>query len=371
MLDITPAIHGAAGIARYSRELTLALAALPHALDLSLFEVCPRETRLPTPLASLPCVRRNQTARRWRTDVLVDWLLGRSADSLISHADVFHATDHVLPRLRRTRTVFTVYDLSHLHHPSAHLLLHRSYLQLMLPRFLAAADRIIAISRFTARDVIARMRVPEDRIRVIPLGVSARFRSQPPEEVERVRARYGLPERYILSLATIEPRKNLPLLIEAFLESNLPGVSLVLAGGEGWLAERALGARAREAEGRIALTGFIDESDLPALYSGALLFAFPSLFEGFGLPVLEAMSCGAPVLASNASSLPEVVGDAGILLPPGNVQAWVEALKELACRADRRAELREAGIARAAGFTWDRVARDTLEVYRELHASRP
>jgi glycosyltransferase involved in cell wall biosynthesis len=238
----------------------------------------------------------------------------------------------------------------------------------MMPRFLRQADRIIAVSENTRREALRSYDLDPERIDVIPEGVDERFRADvDPGAVEEIRGRYALPPRFVLSIGTIEPRKNLTTLLEAFVavRGRHPDVGLVIAGGRGWMYEsfferlRQLGLE-RDA----VLTGYVPDGDVPALLNAAEVFAFPSEFEGFGLPPLEAMACGVPVLSSNAASLPEVVGDAGVLLPPRDVRAWVQALDSLLGDPAPRAELRAAGLARSRRFTWSAAARRTLEVYR-------
>jgi glycosyltransferase involved in cell wall biosynthesis len=256
------------------------------------------------------------------------------------------------------------------------LLQNRLYLALMMPRFLARADRIIAVSEATRRDALRFYRLNPAKIDVIPEGVEPRFRPEAdPARLEAVRRKFALPRRFILYVGTIEPRKNLPTLLDAYaaLRAQHPDVGLVIAGGTGWLYQSFFDRlRALSLEAHVALTGYVPDDDLPTLLSAAEVFAFPSTFEGFGLPPLEAMACGTPVLCSNASSLPEVVGDsssgsgqsAGLLLPPHDARAWVEALARVLTDPALRADLRARGLARAALFSWGEAARRTLDVYR-------
>jgi glycosyltransferase involved in cell wall biosynthesis len=286
---------------------------------------------------------------------------------------LFHATAHLLPRLTGARSVFTLHDVAYLRFPQHHLPKNRIYLRAMMPRFVRRADAVIAVSEATRRDALRFYRLDPAKIHVIPEGVDPRFTPDPdPERVATVRDRYELPERFVLYVGTIEPRKNLTTLLEAYAEllRRRPEVGLVIAGGKGWLYEpfferlRALGL-----ERRVTLTGHVPDEDVPALMSAADVFAFPSEFEGFGLPPLEAMACGVPVVSSDAASLPEVVGDAGVLVPPHDVGAWVSALDRLLDDASLRDRLRAEGIARARTFTWDAAAAKTIEVYRSVLAA--
>jgi glycosyltransferase involved in cell wall biosynthesis len=190
--------------------------------------------------------------------------------------------------------------------------------------------------------------------------------------LEKVRSRYGLPERFILHVGTIEPRKNLPTLFQSLKLLSTREVRLVIAGRKGWSCEEIFAQLARLGlESQVVFTGFVLDEDLPALYSLAEVFAYPSLYEGFGLPPLEAMACGTPVVSSNSSSLPEVVGDAAILVAPGDVPGWKEAFETLLARPELKASLRESGLRRASRFTWEAAALKTREVYREVYANRP
>ena len=375
-IDYTPAIQQHAGIGRYADELTRALVALNTGDDWRLFYVDP-QARAPTPpLDTLPRTALRQSNKPWRLRVLLSTYLRRGQDQTVGDrtiepTEIFHATDHLLPRLSHTRSVFTLHDLTALTFPSAHTQLNRRFLQLMLPHFLRDADLVIADSSSTQYDALRLYHLPPERVRMVHLGVAARFQPVPPEIQNQVRARYHLPERFILAVGTLEPRKNLITLLEAYhaLRAANSAVSLVIAGGRGWHSEpffdklRALGL-----EHSVQLPGRVPDEDLPALYSLAEVFAFPSLYEGFGLPVLEAMACGTPVVSSDTSSLPEVVGSAGLLLPPDDVFRWKEALARLTTDAALRAELRQRGLRQAAPFTWENTARQTYAVYQEAYA---
>ena len=204
-------------------------------------------------------------------------------------------------------------------------------------------------------------------------GVEPRFRPLPADQVAAWRARQGLPERFILYLGTLQPRKNVETLVRAFarwqerVPSQARDVVLVLAGAKGWFYERLFRlVEDLRVAGRVVFPGYVPNEDLPWWYNAATVFAYPSLFEGFGLPVLEAMACGTPVLAANTSSLPEIVGDAGILLPPKDVEAWATALCEVVVEAEKRHLLAKRGQERARLFSWERTARETLAVYQEV-----
>jgi glycosyltransferase involved in cell wall biosynthesis len=285
--------------------------------------------------------------------------------------DLFHATDFVLPpTLPRTRTLLTVHDLSFVRTPEATAPSLKAYLDVVVPRSARRADHILADSMATKTDLQALYDLPEDKITVLLSGVDPRFRPLPFDMT--MRTRYRLGERpYILSVGTVQPRKNYGRLIAAVARLRAQGhdVSLVIVGGKGWLDDPIYAALdAAGMRDHVHFTGFADEADLPMLYAGALCFAFPSLYEGFGLPVLEAMACGIPVMTSNLSSLPEVAGDAAILVDPHDLDALAEALGQLIENSELRARLIAAGLARAAQFSWEQSAAQLRAVYAALLA---
>ena len=301
---------------------------------------------------------------RWQ-----QWELPRQARSI--HAELLHVPGFDAPRRKPCPVVLTVHDLIGMLFPHNLPPISRFYWSHWLPWSIRWADRVIADSEHTRRDVGRLLDVPAERIAVIPLGVDAAFsRVVDAEALAMMRGRYALPEAFILYVGTLEPRKGLDTLVDAYatLADTLPH-ALVIAGQRGWYTE-ALFAQVRRLglERRVRFTDYVADADLPALYSLADVFAFPSRYEGFGLPPLEAMACGTPVVSSNAASLPEAVGDAGLLVPPDNPGALAAALRRLLGDADLRARLRAAGLAQAQCFTWEETARHTLTVYRELHS---
>jgi glycosyltransferase involved in cell wall biosynthesis len=370
-IDYTPAIQQHAGIGRYADELVRALLAAYPDETWQLFYVDPERRTPAPPLDALPRTALRQSNKPWRLRVLLSTYFRRGQDQTIGPTEIFHATDHLLPHLSHARSVFTLHDLTALIFPTTHTQLNRRFLQLMLPHFLHDATLVVADSASTQRDAQRLYHLPAERIRVVHLGVDPHFQPVAPPIQDEVRERYRLPDRFILSVGTIEPRKNLIVLLEAYqaLHQQDPEIQLVIAGGRGWHSEpffdklRTLGP-----EESVKLLGRVPDEDLPALYSLAEDFAFPSLYEGFGLPVLEAMACGAPVICSNTSSLPEVAGAAAIQIAPTDVAAWTHALKQLSADAALRASLRERGLKQAARFSWETTARQTYAVYQEAYA---
>jgi glycosyltransferase involved in cell wall biosynthesis len=286
--------------------------------------------------------------------------------------DLLHV-QYTAPPLAPCPVVATVHDLSFEHIPETFKRRSRAQLRLTVRATARRAAHVVAPSEFTRRDLIETYGLDPARVTAIPLAAAPRFRPVAEAgELERVRRRYGIAGDYVLAVGSIQPRKNLARLVRAYSalrrargRSNLP--QLVLVGKKGWLYDDTLDAIEDERlAGSVVLTGYVSEGDLPALYTGALCFAYPSFYEGFGLPPLEAMSCGAPVLTGNLTSLPEVVGDAGLTVDPFDAGAITQALARLIDDDALRAELRERGLRRARGFDWRETARMTLQIYRRV-----
>lgn len=285
-----------------------------------------------------------------------------------THPALLHALAFVTPVFSRVPSVVTVYDLSFIHYPALLPAARRLYLRLFTRRSCQKARRIIAISQSTAHDLAVTFGIPAAKIDVAVPGVGEQFEPLPPPEVEDFRRRKGLPDRFLLFVGTLEPRKNLPVLLRAY--AHLPSadraaVPLVLAGGRGWMADDIFSTlESHNLSASVHLPGYIPAEELPLWYNAAQAFVYPSVFEGFGLPVVEALACGTPVLVSQASSLPEAAGAGGKLLPPDQEDAWTAALAQAIHDADWRAEARERGRAHAARFTWAETARHTVDCYR-------
>ncbi len=287
--------------------------------------------------------------------------------------DLYHALAFVAPLVLNTAMVVTVYDLSFLRYPERLSRARRLYLRSMTALTCMRARRVLAISQSTADDLTALLCVPPGKIDVTPLGYDrALFRPLQPAAIAHFRRKRKLPERFWLYIGTLEPRKNLLMLLRAYRQlAPAERLPLILGGGIGWRGRAVLAAIERLDLGEsVRHVGFIPTADLPFWYNGAEAFLYPSVFEGFGLPVLEAMACGAPVLASSASSLPEVVGAAGKSLPPQEQEAWTAALRELKANADWRAAARSRGLERAGMFSWAQTAELTLASYRRALAER-
>ncbi|MGH2558993.1 MAG: glycosyltransferase family 4 protein [Thermomicrobiales bacterium] len=281
--------------------------------------------------------------------------------------DLFHGTVNVVPRGLPCPSVVTIHDLAFLRWPGQVTRRRHRYLARELRSSLGRANRIIAVSEATKADLVEMLGVDPLRVAVTPLGVDERFRPVADDTLAAFMAARGIVRPFVLSVGTLEPRKNLPALLRAFasLTREIPH-DLVLVGGEGWLTgDIHHTLQSPELVGRVRLTGFVEDDDLPAWYRAADCFAFPSLYEGFGLPVLEAMACGVPVVTSNASSLPEVAGNAALLVDPHSVEAIADGIRRVVTEPARANALRRAGQVRAFRFTWERTATLTVAVYRE------
>ena len=354
------------GTEHYSASLLRALTLLPEAQHIRFVlyvnSTSPEEARngLGFELPSNWHVRAIPFPRLWTHIRLSREMVTRPPGGLF-------VPSHVVPLLHPRRTVVTIHDLGYIQYPQAHTRASRLYLHLSTLFSARAATRVIAISEATKRDLVRHYRIEPQKIKVVYHGRDSDYAPvRDRQKLEETAARYGVAQPYCLHVGTLQPRKNLGMLVEAWerlrAEMERPP-QLLLAGKRGWLYASLFEAvQSRGLEGLVKFADYVEQDDLPALYSGALAFTFPSLYEGFGLPPLEAMSCGTPVLASNASSLPEVVGEAGLLLSPREPQEWANAVKRVMESSALQEELSQKGLARAALFTWERCARETLAV---------
>ncbi len=282
-------------------------------------------------------------------------------------ADLYHSAYYLMPYITGVPTLLTLYDLIPLHYPEYSTLKARWLFRWATVLALRTARHTVAISDATRRDFLARFSLRPERVTAIPLAADPAFTPQSPDVVAVLRARYCLPEKFLLYLGSNKPHKNLVRLVEAWavVQAEAPDVTLVIAGA--WLPQHPEPRQPAQALGiddRVCWLGALSGEDLPALYTAADAFVFPSLYEGFGLPVIEAMACGTPVVCANTSSLPEVAGDAALLFDPTQAEAMVAALRRMLNDADVRADLRRRGLAQAVRFSWARTAQETLALYR-------
>lgn len=378
-VDYTAAAWQGAGIGRYTRELIRAVVPRDRGLRYTLFFAA-RGLPAPSPyldeLRALVRANPNVAVRpipltpRLLTILWQRLRLPLPVEGLVGPIDILHAPDFVLPPTR-ARTLLTVHDLTFLVRPEAADAGLRRYLTWAVPRSLRRADLVLVDSRATADDLARLLGVAGPRVRLVYPGVDPRFRPLPPAESEPWRARMGLPAKFLLFVGTIEPRKNLVRLAEAFAlllrehdELARSGLQLVIAGRKGWLYEELFATVARAGlRERVRWLDFVEDAGLPALYNLARAFVYPSLYEGFGLPALEALACGTPVVTSAVSSLPEVVGAAATLVDPLSVEAIAAGITRALSDG---AAAREAGPAQARRFSWDAAARELLACYGEL-----
>jgi glycosyltransferase involved in cell wall biosynthesis len=379
-VDYTAAAWQGAGIGRYTRELIRAAAGVDRGITYKLFYAAgglPASSPFLAELRALCAANPNLIPRpiplrprhltilwqRLRLPLMAEWLIGP--------VDIVHAPDFVLPPTR-ARTLLTVHDLTFLVRPECAEAGLRRYLARAVPRALRRADMVLVDSRATAADLERLLGVGGPRVQLLYPGVDARFRPLPPAEAEPLRAALDLPAEFLLFVGTIEPRKNLVRLIEGFDRligdglggPPLDGLQLVIAGRRGWLYEEVFAAVERLGLGsRVRFLDFFDDGQLPALYNLARAFVYPSLYEGFGLPALEALACGAPVVTAAVSSLPEVAGEAAVLVDPLSVESIAGGIRR--ALADE-ARLRAAGPQQARGFTWAAAAQALVASYRRL-----
>jgi len=368
--DATSAVQQGGGIGRYTRELLGAIAAADHQTQYRIF-FASRDRPRPLPplgpnfhVTSLP-FHDIWLARLWhrvRAPLPVEWITGP--------IDIFHSPDFTLPPVRRsTRTLLTVHDLSFVRDPgsAAPGLLH--YLSSVVPRSVARADHILAVSQATRADLIELYHTPPHKISVLYNGVNEAFKPVAnPARLQAVRAKYGIgPTPFILAVGTLQPRKNYARLIQALARLRHTDLKLVIAGGQGWLFDAIFAEVGRLGlSRRVIFPGFVADADLPALYSAARVVAYPSLYEGFGLTILEAMACGTPVVTSTASSMPEVAGDAALLVSPTDVEALEAALDKALTDENLRADLIAKGYGRVREFSWGESAKQLFGIYCNL-----
>ncbi len=354
-LDATPLLGAVTGVGRYVAGLVSGLAELPAPPQVGLVAFTFRGARDVPHLPGASSAGRRAPARLLQAAWMrsswppVEWLSGP--------ADVMHGTNFVLPPRRRAAGVLTIHDLAYLHDPASVTTASLRYQQLV-PRALRTGAVVVVPSQATADEVMGQYRLSADRVVVTPLGVEPAWAATVPPDAGWLEA-HGLPARYLLAVGSLEPRKDLATLVAAHarLVRERPGTPpLVLVGPPGWGAPLAVGPE-------VVLTGYLSDDDLRRVVAGAELLAFPSRREGFGLPPLEALACGTPVVASDLPVTREVLGDAALLVPPGDVPAFGDALATTldAGRGEERDEAQRR--TRAAAFTWDRCAEATLEAY--------
>lgn len=363
-IELTPLTYTLTGVGYYLRHVVRELMAVMPSGDLRGFIAGIRT--LQTETGMIPCRRLPVPPRILN----VMWERGGRpcVDTCLGGVDVYHAVNYLLPPLKQARGVLSIHDLGFLREPgwsspAAHQRFRRS-----IQRDALRADVVIACSRATKADIVSLLGVPPERVQVIYDAADTIFTPVDRDAAtRRVHETLRIESPYLLFVSTIEARKNVTGLLDAFARADIPH-TLVIAGAPGWGADAVM--RRVEMLGlskRVLFTGYIpDRSLFPALYSAADVFVFPSLHEGFGLAVLEAMACGCPVIVSNTSSLPEVGGDAPVYVEPLDVDALASAMERVVDNRGLRDAMREKGLARAREFSWRNCAKETLECYRRL-----
>lgn len=374
-IDFTSAARERAGIGRYARELVRACARRDDRNRYVLF--VPRDAHPDLLAFDWPAnftIRRSPLSERLLVALWHRLRVPLPVEVFTGAVDLFYSPDFLLPPTRARKTVVTVHDLSYVRVPECFPDVLKAYLNRSVPRSVCRADLVLADAGSTRRDLEEVYHLAPEKTRVLYSGVDPSFCASVPErERERVRDKYNLRAPYLLSVSTVQPRKNYVRLLQAFARlisrTDRVGtdVQLVIAGGNGWMYDEVYQAvQALGLEERVRMTGFTPDQDLPALYAMATLFVYPSLYEGFGLPVAEAMACGAPVISSNASSLPEVAGDAALYFDPHDVDGIKDAMERALASESLRETLARRGFAQARQFSWDKAAGELLAWFQEL-----
>jgi len=376
LVNAIPLTNLKTGISRYVHSL---YAELEKVSGVSAFYITNAGFSSQMPALAEPASWTRRTAWIWRLpDIVVTavrsayWLNyeRRVRNRCAAHAcDLYHETGFVPVAMQSTPVVYTLYDLSLMRYREEHPRERVWFFNLFFKRRLPYAAHIITISEFMRTEIINELQIRPERVTAIPLASDSAFFPRQPVDVAKMLDVRRLPKEYILFVGTLEPRKNLALLIKALTLTNSK-IPLILAGWQGWgdkTWRQELSARGLDK--RVFITGYVDEETLACLYSGALAFVYPSFYEGFGLPVLEAMACGCPVVCSRAASLPEVAGNAALLIDPANPADLARALERLLGDEQMRRDLRAQGAQRARAFTWEKTALQTREIFREISST--
>lgn len=369
-LDGKPLAAALTGVGRYTLELASALASVAPVDDFTLLSPTPLETsaavelkrRLSTNLHEIH-LNSERLNRYW-------WSLGLPLYLAKTSFDLFHGTNYDTPRFNRIPTIVTIHDLSTLLYPDTHEQRLVARARRRLPKVARNATMIITGAESVKREICEQLGVASGKVAVTPYAPRAVFGRMALEDSVETRRRLGVADQFILFVGTIEPRKNLQTLVRAFdeiLRTTRHTPQLVIAGKRGWLMEGFFSSlKSNGLEDRILFTGYLSDDDLRALYSSCGVFVYPSIYEGFGLPPLEAMACGAPVVTSDIPVIRETVGNAAQMVNPMDVQEVAAAIVKVLEDPQVRAQLSMAGQEQAAKFTWDATARQTLEVYEHV-----
>ena len=368
-LDGFPLLTPLTGVGHYTFELARALALLAPSDQFELVAPGPfpgsiiENLRLNCPdnLRAVNAEANSIRRRRW-------WAVGLPLYLRKASLDLFHGTNYEVPLWSKRRSVLTIHDLSILLHADTHRADLARRARRRLPVMARSATRIITATECVRREICEHLHVKADRVTVTPYAPRSGFQAVPAAQANQTKQRLGIEDEFILFVGTVEPRKNLLTLVRAFeqiLRQTARRPQLVVVGAEGWLMDELFAfIRESSISERLLLTGYLNDDDLRALYSSCTVFVYPSIYEGFGLPPLEAMACGAPVIASNIATFQETLGSAAQLVEPNDVEALARSIVEILSDENRRRTLSRQGPEQAAKFSWERTAQLTLEVYR-------
>jgi glycosyltransferase involved in cell wall biosynthesis len=373
-IDTTSAVMQGGGIGRYTRELVQATLAQDTDNEYILFSASmPPDKSLPQifPSNGRVTYKIAPVSEQWLYRLWYRARLPVSVQRFMGKLDIFHSPDFVLPPVSGSiPTLLTVHDLSFVHFPEVYPEVLVNYLNKVVPWSVERATYILADSAATKQDLMETWQVPDEKVAVLYSGVGSAFgRVEDEDEITAVRQKYNLGDvPYLLSVGTVQPRKNYQMLIQAFapLADKWPH-NLYIAGGKGWLYDEMMTEIERQGlTNRVRFIGFVDDEDLPTLYSGASLYLFPSLYEGFGLPMLEAMACGVPVIASNVSSLPEVGGETAVMLPPHSPSEWTQTIDKILSSPEKQQKMVSLGYQKIQEFSWEKSSVQLLRIYQTL-----
>jgi glycosyltransferase involved in cell wall biosynthesis len=373
-IDISRTIEEATGVGYYAKNLVHALAKVDTENDYLLYGIfydCYPKNWKKAAIPKSPNFRLHENNS-------LSWLVrkkwenaGKYKERLLGGIDLLHSTAFTMPLVSNLKVVVTIHDLNCFTHPQYHTEANYQFVTKNLHHAARKASFIIADSENTKREILRFLHVPEEKIAVIYLAAGEAFDEKcSSESIAQIKRKYTIKKPYFLAVGSIEPRKNLTSALIAFKalrETRKIDNQFVIAGGKGWKNEafyRLL--KKLSIDANLVMTGYVPEEDLPALYQGAEVFVYPSVYEGFGLPVLEAMASGTPVITSNTSSLPEVAGDAALLVNPMEVFEIYEAMEALVGSPSLRKELKAKGFKQSEKFTWEETAWKTLEVYQNV-----
>jgi glycosyltransferase involved in cell wall biosynthesis len=375
-IDYTAAIRQGAGIGSYVRHLVATLLAQDSHNQYVLLTSGQATAERPFPTGKNVRGRSIFIPDRYLNVLWYRWRLPLPITLFSGPLDIYHGPDFVLPPLpKKVRKVVTIHDLAFMEQPAFAVPELATYLRKVVPEAIAASDVVTTVSHEVSRTLIKHFQVPHEKLRVVPPGVEPYVRRiSDPVILEATRHKFGLKSPLLLAVGTLQPRKNHIGLIKAFYRAQQKkkgAAMLAIAGGAGWLYEetRALVAQLK-LERKVRFLGQVSDLELITLYSMADIFAFPSFFEGFGIPPLEAMACGTPVITSDTSSLPEVVGDAALLVDPHDIDALANAIILLLENEQLREQLRQKGYQQVKNFTWRSSSRKMLDIYQKLYDGR-